>query len=52
MTKTRAEFFYQPHLSTEMVAWAENTSDYYNWPLYMGVQSIVGGIEPEAKLDS
>ena len=52
MTITRAEMFFLPQRSTELVASAENTSDGSIWFLYVGVQSVNSRIETEAELDS
>ena len=52
MTITRAENFCLPQSSTELIASAENTSDGFIWPVYVGVQCVSSRIETEAELDS
>ena len=52
MTTTRADFFYQPQLSTELMARTVNTSDGFISPVYVGVQNVGVSIKTDAELDS
>ena len=52
MTSIWTGFFCQPRRSIELIAWAENTSDDFIWPLYVVVKRVGGRIETEAELDS
>lgn len=52
MTSIRVENICRPQLSTELMAWTENASDWFVRPIYVGVQSSGGRVKTEAELDT